>query len=51
MRRLDQQSKRIRHQYFSAAKARRLLGWSPLYTLERGLAETVVWYKDFLAVR
>jgi CDP-glucose 4,6-dehydratase len=37
----------IRHQYLSAAKARDFLDWSPGYTLEKGLAETVAWYKDF----
>ncbi len=39
----------IRHQYLSAAKARRMLGWSPLFDLDTGLARTVQWYRDFLA--
>jgi CDP-glucose 4,6-dehydratase len=38
----------IRHQYLSAAKARRLLGWQPLFTLDEGLSRTIAWYKDFL---
>ena len=38
----------IRHQYLSAAKARRVLGWAPRFTLEQGLASTVEWYRDFL---
>jgi CDP-glucose 4,6-dehydratase len=38
----------IRHQYLSAAKARRRLGWSPLFTLDEGLRLTIQWYKDFL---
>ena len=38
----------IRHQYLSAEKARRMLDWSPLYTLDTGLAETIAWYKEFL---
>ena len=38
----------IRHQYLSAAKARRMLNWTPLFTLKQGLAETVNWYKELL---
>lgn len=38
----------IRHQYLSAAKAKRLLGWQPLFTLDEGLSVTIAWYKDFL---
>ncbi|MFL6209382.1 MAG: NAD-dependent epimerase/dehydratase family protein [Pyrinomonadaceae bacterium] len=38
----------IRHQYLSAGKARRVLGWQPLYTLAEGLGRTVAWYRDFL---
>jgi CDP-glucose 4,6-dehydratase len=37
----------IRNQYLSSAKARRVLGWKPGYSLEEGLEETVVWYQDF----
>jgi CDP-glucose 4,6-dehydratase len=39
----------IRHQYLTAAKARKMLGWSPLYDLETGLKTTIAWYRDFLA--
>lgn len=38
----------IRHQYLSAAKARRVLGWSPLFSLEEGLGRTIKWYEEFL---
>jgi CDP-glucose 4,6-dehydratase len=38
----------IRHQYLSAAKARRVLSWRPLFTLEQGLQRTIDWYRDFL---
>ena len=38
----------IQHQYLSAAKARRMLSWAPLFTLEQGLAQTVEWYREFL---
>jgi CDP-glucose 4,6-dehydratase len=44
----NEASNEIRHQYLSAEKARRMLGWSPLYTLDGGLAETIAWYKEFL---
>lgn len=38
----------IKHQYLSAAKAREVLGWSPLFTLDEGLERTIAWYGDFL---
>jgi CDP-glucose 4,6-dehydratase len=38
----------IPHQYLSAAKARRILGWKSLFTLDEGLRRTVDWYKAFL---
>ena len=38
----------IREQYLSAARAHRVLGWQPQYTLEQGLAETIAWYRDYL---
>jgi len=40
----------ILYQYLSAAKARRMLGWCPLFTLEEGLQRTIEWYKSFLGV-
>jgi CDP-glucose 4,6-dehydratase len=41
-------SNEIRDQYLSAAKARRMLAWKPLYTLEQGLKETITWYRNYL---
>jgi len=38
----------IRHQYLSAEKARRLLGWRPSYEIEAALAETIDWYRAYL---
>jgi CDP-glucose 4,6-dehydratase len=38
----------IRHQYLSAAKAREVLGWSPLFDLDSGLKRTITWYERFL---
>lgn len=37
----------IRHQYLSADKARRELNWTPLFTLDTGLQQTIDWYKEF----
>ena len=37
----------IRAQYLSAEKARKLLDWAPLYTMEEGLTRTISWYRDF----
>jgi CDP-glucose 4,6-dehydratase len=36
-------------QHLSATKARKLLGWSPQWSTEDALAETVNWYRDYLA--
>ena len=47
---LDEASNEIRYQYLSAAKARRMLGWCPLFTLEEGLQRTIKWYRSFLGV-
>jgi CDP-glucose 4,6-dehydratase len=39
----------IRDQTLDASKARDVLGWRPAWSLERGLQETVVWYRKRLA--
>jgi CDP-glucose 4,6-dehydratase len=39
----------IKHQYLSAAKARQMLEWSPLFTLEEGLTQTIHWYEEFFS--
>lgn len=44
---LDRNSNEISHQYLSSEKARKILGWKPLYSLELGLNETVGWYREF----
>ncbi|WP_397571886.1 GDP-mannose 4,6-dehydratase [Schlesneria sp. T3-172] len=38
----------IPHQYLSARKARELLNWQPLFTLEEGLRRTIEWYTNYL---
>jgi CDP-glucose 4,6-dehydratase len=39
----------IRSQQLSTVNARTILEWKPSYSLETGLKETIVWYKDFLS--
>lgn len=47
---LDRARAEIRDQYLDAGKAHARLGWSPRYTLDQGLAETIDWYRRFLGV-
>ncbi|MBE7535053.1 MAG: GDP-mannose 4,6-dehydratase [Anaerolineales bacterium] len=44
---LNEASNEIREQFLSAEKARLVLNWSPLFTLEQGLDKTIDWYKNF----
>lgn len=46
---LNEASNEIVHQYLSADKARRRLGWSPRFDLDEGLQRTVAWYSDFFS--
>ncbi len=43
----NEASNEIRHQYLSAARARKELGWIPLFTLQEGLKRTIDWYRNF----
>jgi CDP-glucose 4,6-dehydratase len=45
----NQASNEIAAQYLNAEKARRVLGWSPTFTLAAGLERTIGWYQDFFA--
>ena len=45
---LGQACHEIPHQYLCAQKAREMLGWRPLFTLEEGLKRTVEWYANLL---
>jgi len=40
-------SNEIRHQYLSAEKARTILNWQALFTLDESLAKTIEWYREF----
>ncbi|MED5592967.1 GDP-mannose 4,6-dehydratase [Bacillus subtilis] len=44
---LNQGSNEIKHQYLSAEKARKLLNWTPTYTIDEGLEKTIEWYTEF----
>lgn len=44
---LNQGSNEIKHQYLSAEKARKLLNWTPAYTIDEGLEKTIEWYTEF----
>lgn len=46
---LNETRNEIKHQYLSAEKARRVLGWHPLFTLEEGLERTIAWYRRFFS--
>ena len=48
---LDEAKGEIRNQYLDSSKANRLLKWTPQYSLEKGLIETIEWYKDFFSSR
>jgi CDP-glucose 4,6-dehydratase len=45
---LGEATNEIPEQHLSAAKARRMLGWTPAFTLESALAETIAWYRGWL---
>lgn len=38
----------IRRQYLTAARAREMLNWKPLFTLDEGLEHTIAWYRKVL---
>jgi CDP-glucose 4,6-dehydratase len=44
---LGQAKEEIRDQSLDSQKARRILGWQPLFTLDEGLLRTVQWYKNY----
>lgn len=46
---LSEAQHEIRKQYLCSAKARSVLGWGPLVSLDEGLRRTISWYRDFLS--
>ena len=45
---LDEVTSEIREQYLDCTKAKSVLGWKPLYTLDDGLLQTIEWYAGWL---
>jgi CDP-glucose 4,6-dehydratase len=48
---LNQSKGEIKDQYLSIEKAKRVLSWSPRYSIEDGLREAVDWYRSFFGLR
>jgi CDP-glucose 4,6-dehydratase len=48
---LDGVKYEIKKQYLSSAKARRVLGWKPAYSLGDGLKKTAQWYFSYFSKR
>lgn len=46
---LNEASNEIKEQYLSSTKARKILKWKPIVTLDEGLQLTISWYKDFFS--
>jgi len=45
---LNEAGNEILNQYLDCSKARRILGWRPGFSFERGLEETIAWYANHL---
>jgi len=48
---LNEAQGEILHQYLSSDKARRMLGWEPVASIDDGLRETIAAYRDYLSTR
>jgi CDP-glucose 4,6-dehydratase len=38
----------ITEQFLDAGKAKRMLGWAPIFSLDEGLRRTIAWYRESL---
>jgi CDP-glucose 4,6-dehydratase len=45
----DKAKYEIKHQYLSAGKARKVLGWKPVCGIDSGLKKTMKWYRKVYA--
>jgi CDP-glucose 4,6-dehydratase len=43
----NQASNEIGYQCLNAAKAREMLGWAPMFSLEQAMVQTIDWYTQF----
>jgi CDP-glucose 4,6-dehydratase len=48
---LNTATKEIPKQYLDCSKARRVLGWAPVWDLDEALRETIAWYREHLGRR
>lgn len=46
---LNEAKNEIPHQYLTAKKAKRLLGWRSRFSIEEGLGKTISWYQDLFS--
>jgi CDP-glucose 4,6-dehydratase len=47
----NEASNEIRAQFLSAEKARTMLGWAPLFSLDEGLRRSIAWYTELLGAQ
>ena len=47
---LNEATNEIRKQFLNPEKARSVLNWEPLFSLDEGLSRTITWYKNFLGI-
>jgi nucleoside-diphosphate-sugar epimerase len=45
---LSEATHEIAYQHLDASKARRMLGWCPVFGLDEGLKRTIAWYREHL---
>lgn len=45
---LNEATHEIREQYLDCTRAKQVLDWTPRYTLDEGLRETIAWYDEWL---
>ncbi len=46
---LNETKNEIRHQYLSAKKAREVINWHPIFSLDQGLQRTLDWYRHYFS--